>query len=116
MAGLIGNGVTLQGLVPQDFLATWNISGTVDRSTDIGKAVSIDATAANTAKLCADDAVILGILPSSEDGKQKGIKVGPVVNKGFSKVPYLIGVMNLVPFVGNSLRVWATAGKFNPFA
>jgi len=116
MAGLIGNGVTLQGLVPQDFLATWNISGTVDRSTDIGKAVSIDATAANTAKLCADDAVILGILASYEDRKQEGIKVGAVAHKGFFKVPYVNGATDLVPVVGHSVKGSATAGKVKPVA
>src|SRR5687768_18507669 len=97
MAGLIGNGVTLQGLVPQDFLATWNISGTVDLSTDIGKAVSIDATAANTAKLCADDAVILGILASYEDRKQEGIKIGAVTHKGFLKVPDADELISAIP-------------------
>ena len=116
MAGLIGSGVSLQGLVPQDFLATWNISGTIDKSTDLGKAVSLDTTAANTAKLCASGEVIVGILASYENRVTEGIKVGAVAHKGFFKVPYVNGASALVPVIGHSVKGSATAGSVMPVA
>ena len=117
MAGLIGSGVTIQGLVDQDAMWTWNVSGTIDKSTDLGKAVSIDATANNTVKLCADDAVILGVLASYEDRtNQEGIKIGTVSHKGGFKVPYVNGATALVPIVGHSVKGSATPGKVKPVA
>lgn len=116
MAGLIGNGVSLRGIVPQDFSVTWNVSGTVDKSADLGKAVSIDATASNTVKLCADNSVILGVLTSYEDRTLEGIKVGAVAHKGFFKVPYVNGAAALAPVVGHSVQGSATPGKVKPVA
>lgn len=116
MAGLIGSGVSLRGIVPQDSIVTWNVSGTVDRSADLNKAVSIDAAASNTVKLCADDSVILGILTSYEDRTIEGIKVGAIAHKGFFKVPYVNGAAALVPVVGHSVKGSATPGKVKPVA
>ena len=116
MAGLIGSGVSLRGIVPQDFVVTWNVSGTVDKTTDLGKAVSIDAAASNGVKLCADDSVILGILTSYEDRTLEGIKVGAVAHKGFFRVPYVNGATALVPIVGHSVKGSATPGAVKPVA
>ena len=115
MAQAIGS-VSLRGLVPQEFIATWNISGTVDKSTDLGKAVTIDSTGANTAKLCSDDSIILGVLTSYENRVSEGVKVGAVAHKGFFKVPYVNGASSLVPAVGHSVKGSATAGKVKPVA
>src|SRR5687768_1487975 len=116
MAGLIGAGVSLRGIVPDEFIVTWNVSGTIDKSADINKAVTIDSTAKNTVKLCSDDSIILGILQSYEDRTQEGIKVGAVAHKGFFKVPYVNGAAALVPVVGHSVKGSATAGKVKPVA
>lgn len=88
MAGIIGNGVSLRGLYNQDKAFTWNITGTINKATDIGKVVSQDTTAANSAKLIVADESILGVLASYEDRVQEGIKVGTVYHDGAFSVPY----------------------------
>ena len=54
----IGNGVSLRGLYNQDKSFTWNISGTINRATDLGKAMTQDITAANSAKLAGASALL----------------------------------------------------------
>lgn len=116
MAGLIGEGVSLRGIVPQTFCFTWNVSGTVDRSADIGKAVTLDTTAPNTVKLAGSGDVVLGILQSYEDRTNvEGIKVGTVAHKGGFKVPYVNGASALVPVVGHSVK-GSAAGVVMPVA
>lgn len=88
MAGIIGNGVSLRGLYNQDKAFSWNITGTINKATDIGKVVSQDVTAANSAKLIVADESILGVLASYEDRVQEGVKVGTVYHDGAFSVPY----------------------------
>lgn len=88
MPGLIGNGVSLHGIYHEDYAYTWNISGVVDKSADIGKAMSQDKTADDTAKLAADGDTLIGALGSYEDRVQEGIKVGTVYHKGNFQFPY----------------------------
>lgn len=88
MSGIIGQGVTLRGYYDPAKSFTWNISGAVNKATDIGKAVSQDTTAPSTAKLATDGARILGTLGSYEDRVQEGVKVGTVNHSGGFGVPY----------------------------
>jgi hypothetical protein len=87
MAGIIGAGVTLRGLIPQDMAWTWNVSGVVTFD-DVGELVAQDLTAANTVKLLAVDEQPIGMLASYEDRKIEGIKIGTVDHKGGFKVTY----------------------------
>lgn len=111
MAGIIGKGVSLRGLYLESCAFTFNITGTINKSEDIGKAVSLDATAANSAKLAADGAQIIGVLGSYEDRVQEGVKVGTVMMKGGFKVS---NAANAVA-VGNYV-VGAGSGAVKPAA
>lgn len=115
MPGMIGSGVSLQGIVPQDFIATWNVTGAVTAA-DVGNAVALDTSASNSVKLAGDDTIVLGILASYENRVQEGIKVGAIATKGFFKVPYVNGATALVPIVGHSVKGSATAGAVKPVA
>ena len=85
MAGLIGQGVSLVGLVPQVFAWTWNISGAVTTA-NIGDLVTQDITADNALKLLGDGDAPIGMLASYEDRVQEGIKVGTCDHKGGFRV------------------------------
>lgn len=102
MAG-IGNGVTLAGFFHEDSIYTFNLSGSPTVS-DVGKLVTIDATAARTMKLTGNDEVIYGVLQSVEV-RMGGEIVGAVAMKGALKVP-TTGALT----VGHSLRGSPTAG------
>lgn len=104
MAGLIGQGITLRGLVPQVFAWGWNVSGVVAQS-NVGELVAQDLTAANTVKLLAADDAPIGVLASYEDRKIEGIKVGTVDHKGGFGVKYT-GTLA----IGDSVVGSATAG------
>lgn len=79
--------VSLDGIYKEDAQYGVNISGTINLTTDIGKALSIDATAANTLKLAADGDNIIGRLEVYEDRTQEGIKVGTANTDGGMKFP-----------------------------
>lgn len=83
----IGNGVTLRGIPQEDFEFTFNISGTVVAA-DVGKPMTLDTTADNTAKLAGDGDAIIGCLQSIENRVQEGIVVGTVAMKGCFKFLY----------------------------
>lgn len=86
MAIPIGAGVTLNNIHQENFMYTFKVSGNVTTS-DVGKAVSLDTTAANTVKLAGDGDPIFGRLEVYEDRVQEGIKVGTVSTKGGLKFP-----------------------------
>jgi hypothetical protein len=88
MSGLIGQGVTLRGFYDDNWSLTFNITGVVNRATDMGKLMSLDTTADDAAKLSVADSAPLGVLLSYEDRKQEGIKTGAVALKGGYGVPY----------------------------
>ena len=77
MAYPFHNAVTMKGFHQEAFHLTMNISGTVTAA-DIGKAVSLDTTKANTAKLAGDGDAIIGRLASYEGRTVEGINVGAV--------------------------------------
>lgn len=85
MASQIGS-VSMNGLFHEDAMYGVYISGTVTQA-DIGKALTIDTTAANTFKLAGDDAVIHGRLESFEDRTVEGVKVGTMAAAGVMKFP-----------------------------
>lgn len=105
MAGIIGQGVTLVGLVPQVFAWTWNVSGVVAQA-NVGELVTQDLTADNTVKLLGDGDAPLGQLITYEDRKLEGIKVGTVNLKGGFRVATTGVVVK-----GGSVVGSATAGK-----
>lgn len=84
----IGGGVTLRGINDPKYNHVWNISGVINKLTDIGKAVSQDTTADSTAKLCAAGERILGALFSYEDRVTEGIKIGTISRKGYFLFTY----------------------------
>lgn len=87
----IGNGVSLNGLYHEDSQYTLELASAT-AITDIDKAMSIDATAANTAKVAADGDAILGQLKSYEDRTVEGIKVGTLSCAGGHKFPVKSGL------------------------
>jgi hypothetical protein len=77
----IGSGISHRGIVQEEFNFPFNLATTIVAA-DVGKAVSIDTTAARTVKLAADGDVIQGWLTSYEDRTIEGGKVGTVSMKG----------------------------------
>lgn len=78
---IIGEGISHRGLVVESFYFPFYVTGTVTQD-DIGKAVSLDATAAKSVKLAADGDAIIGELVSYEDRVVEGVQVGTVALKG----------------------------------
>lgn len=77
----IGEGISHRGIVHEEFHYPYNLNVAIVAA-DVGKAVSIDTTAARTVKLAADGDVIVGVLASYEDRVIEGGKVGTVATKG----------------------------------
>lgn len=102
----IGSGVTLRGLWSEDFSYTWLLSGSMTAA-DVGKAMTIDTTANNTAKLAGSGDVIIGRLNSYENRIQEGIVVGAIQHKG----NLVFGYTGTVPARGVSVVGSATPGK-----
>lgn len=90
MAGRIGAGVSLVGVYHEDWQYPFFISGTVTQD-DVGKAVTLDTTAANTVKLAGNNDRILGRLEIYENRVQEGIKVVTVNLAGGMKLPLVSG-------------------------
>lgn len=102
----IGAGVSLQNIFVEEFAFPFNLAAGITAS-DVGKAVSVDTSAANTVKLAADGDTILGRLEVVENRVQEGILVGTVMLKGALKFPVKTGE---TPLVGDRL-VGAGAGE-----
>lgn len=79
MAGQIA-GISLSNMVHSEWGYPFFISNAT--LSNVGCAMSLDATAARTMQPATDGAVIEGKLFSYEDRKQEGIKVGTVRLKG----------------------------------
>lgn len=78
---VIGQGISLRGMIHNDFHYPFMISGTVTAA-DLGKPVTLDKTAANTVKIAGDGDTILGQLVTYEDRKVEGVKVATVALRG----------------------------------
>lgn len=101
----VPNQVVSRGYDFNDFKFTYLISGTVTDA-DVGKAVSLDTTAANTVKLAVADEIIFGRLEAYEDRTVLGVKVATVSRKFKDIVPYT----GTAPTIGQSVTGSATAG------
>lgn len=104
MAGLIGEGVSLRGFHVEDFSWTWNLTGTIARA-DVGKLMTQDTAAKNSAKLAGDDAAPLGVLMSYENRTVEGTVVGAIELKG----SFEIATTGVVA-IGDSICGSATPG------
>lgn len=101
----IGNGVSLRGLHQEEFNYVFNLASAIVAA-DVGKAVTLDTSAANTVKLAGDGDPIIGYLESVEDRTVEGISVGTVATKGVYKFTYT----GTAPSVGDTVVGSATAG------
>ena len=84
------NQVVLDGFTMHDWCFTMFASGSVDTD-DIGKAVSLDTSAAATVKLAADDDVIYGRIFQVEDRSQEGVTTVTVETRFRKKLPIADG-------------------------
>lgn len=106
----IGFGVTLRGYVFPTWNLTFNLKAGITTS-DIGKAVALDSSAANTVKLAGDGDVVIGRLESVENRLQAGILVGAVALKFSDRLPVKAGLAGAeVVAVGSSV-VGAGSGE-----
>jgi hypothetical protein len=82
--------VTLAGYSFEDDMLTFNLaSGIV--AADVGKAVSVDTSAANTVKLAGDGDEIIGRLETVENRTQEGSLVGAVALRFMQLLPIKSG-------------------------
>jgi hypothetical protein len=93
-----------------DFAFTYYVSGTIDASADLGKAVSLD-TAANTVKLAGAGDKVFGRLESYEDRAVLGIKVGAVARKFKHLLPIASGLTGFDAVAVGDTVVGAGSGK-----
>jgi hypothetical protein len=100
-------GIVSHGFSFNDFQFTYLISGTVTAA-DVGKAVALDTTAANTVKLAGDNDLVFGRLEVFEDRAVLGVKVGTVSRKFKQKLPAAVGHSIVV---GSSVTGSAVAGE-----
>ena len=86
MTAIIGNGISLRGIYFEDFQLPFYLkSGIV--AADIGKAVALDSSAANTVKLAGADDRIIGRLEVVENRVVEGVLVGTVSVKFANRLP-----------------------------
>jgi hypothetical protein len=78
--------VSLRGFHFEDFILTFTLAAGITAA-DAGKAVSVDTSGPNKAKLAADGDTIIGRLQTVEDRKVEGQLVGAVELKFANLVP-----------------------------
>lgn len=104
------NAVVAHQFTFPDFQFTMNVSGSVTAA-DVGKAVTLDATASNTVKLAGADDVVIGRLETVETGGLDGLTVGAVARK-FRAVLPTTGTVE----IGDQVVGSATAGVVKSMA
>lgn len=104
------NGVVTQLFSFEDFTFTMYVSGTVTAA-DVGKAVALDTTAANTVKLAGDADEVFGRLETFEDRTQEGIKVGAISRKLRGKLPVKTGLTGFDVLAVGDTAVGAGSGE-----
>jgi hypothetical protein len=78
---IIGQGISLRGMTHEKFHYPFYLkSGTL--AADVGKAVSMDSSAANSVKLAEDGDILTGALVTREDRAVEGVLVGTVALRG----------------------------------
>lgn len=90
MSNVIGNGVSLRGLYHDDFQYPFLLATGITKA-DEGKAVALDASAANTVKLAGDGDRVIGRLEVVEIRVQEGINIGTVSIQGGLDYPVKAG-------------------------
>lgn len=86
-----------------DFTFTMNVTGTVVAA-DVGKAVALDATAANSVKLAGANDRVFGRLESFETGGLDGLTVGAISRKFRATLPVATGLTGInAPAVGDTV-------------
>lgn len=94
------------GYALNDFMFTYVLDSAIT-ATDVGKAVTLDTSAANKVKLAGNADKIFGRLETFEDRISLGIKVGTVARKFKDKLPKTAAAIA----VGDSITGSATAGS-----
>lgn len=105
MAIAIGEGVSLRGFYSDYWSLTWNLAAGI-LSTDIGKPMTQDTTAANTAKLATDNDSIIGVLISRENRVQEGVLVGSICHQFGASLTYT----GTIPAIGSQVVGASVAG------
>ena len=78
---LIGQGISLRGMLHEKFHYPFYLANGIT-SADVGKAVALDSTAANTVKLAGDGDKVIGRLEVFEERSIEGVTVGTVALRG----------------------------------
>ncbi|MCG7629000.1 hypothetical protein MHM88_14405 [Epibacterium sp. MM17-32] len=78
---IIGQGISLRGMVHEKFHYPFYLASGITNA-DVGKAVALDSSAANTVKLAGDDDKIIGKLVTHENRSVEGVLVGTVALRG----------------------------------
>lgn len=105
----IPNQIVSWGYTSPDDIFTYLISGTVTDN-DVGKAVTLDTTAANTVKLAGAGDAIFGRLEVYEDRAVLGLKVASVAREFKDLIPIATGLTGFdVVAVGDTV-VGSAAG------
>ena len=78
---IIGQGISLRGMTHEKFHYPFYLASGITAA-DVGKAVALDTSAANTVKLAGDDEQIVGKLVTVEDRAVEGVLVGTVTLRG----------------------------------
>lgn len=103
--------LSLNGIFHEDSIYTFLLKAGIVEA-DVGKAVALDATAANTVKLAGDGDIVIGRLDVVEDRVTEGVLVGSVVTQGGMKFPVDNGILaGDIPDVGEYLSGSTTAGS-----
>lgn len=102
--------VTLRGFHWEDSSLTFNLATGITAA-DIGKAVSIDAGAANKVKLAGDGDIIIGRLASVESRSVEGTLIGAVELQFANTLPIKSGLADGEVVVVGSTVVGAGSGQ-----
>jgi len=78
---IIGQGISLRGMTHEKFHYPFYLASGITIA-DVGKAVALDSSAANTVKLTGADEQVIGQLVSFEDRGVEGVLVGTVSLRG----------------------------------
>lgn len=100
----VPNQVVSRGYSFEPYKFTYLISGTVSDA-DVGKAVTLDTTAANTVKLAGDNDPVFGRLEAVENRSVLGVVVGTVARKFKDILPSTGAIA-----IGQNVTGSATAG------
>lgn len=107
---IIGQGISLRGMTHEKFHYPFYLAAGIVAA-DVGKAVSLDATAANTVKLAGAGEKVIGMLVSWENRAVEDVLVGTVTLRGGFRFQKAAAADAIV--VGDTV-VGAGAGEVGP--